>query len=46
MDTTRSDTALYRRRNILVAASVAIIAAGVAAFWYWPQGPRVVGRPW
>jgi membrane fusion protein, multidrug efflux system len=39
MDTTRSDTALYRRRNILVAASVAIIAAGVAAFWYWPQGP-------
>ena len=39
MDTNRSDTALYRRRNILVAAGVTIIAAGAAAFWYWPQGP-------
>jgi membrane fusion protein, multidrug efflux system len=39
MDTNRSDTALYRRRNILVAAGVAIVTAGAAVYWYWPQGP-------
>ena len=36
MDTNRSGTVRYRRRNILIAAGFAIIAGGAAAYWYWP----------
>src|SRR5437660_12368530 len=39
VDISRSGTAWYRRRNLLIAAAFAIIAAGGAAYWYWPQAP-------
>ena len=47
MDISRSGTARYRRRNILIAAAFAIIAAGGAAYWYWLQGsaPAPGARP-
>ena len=51
MDTNRSGTVRYRRRNILIAAGFAIIAGGAAAYWYWPPtaspgpGARPATRP-
>jgi membrane fusion protein, multidrug efflux system len=33
-------TAPRRRRGLLIAASLAILAAGGAGYWYWAQGPN------
>ena len=38
VETSRSDTARSPRRIALIAACVAILAAGGAVYWYWPQG--------
>jgi membrane fusion protein, multidrug efflux system len=47
VDTNRSGTVRYRRRNILVAAGFAIIAGAAAAYWYWPPtaAPGPAARP-
>jgi membrane fusion protein, multidrug efflux system len=38
VDINRTATARPRRRNIMIAG-FALLAAGGAAYWYWPQGP-------
>jgi membrane fusion protein, multidrug efflux system len=44
--TRRSDTVSSPRRMALIVAGVAILAAGGALYWYWPQGAAPSpGRP-
>jgi membrane fusion protein, multidrug efflux system len=35
----RGNTSVPRRRVVLIASGLAIVAAGGAAFWFWTQGP-------
>jgi len=46
VDTNHSDGARPRRRTLLIAAGLAIVAAAGAAYWYWPQATETrVARP-
>jgi multidrug efflux system membrane fusion protein len=46
VDSNRASTARSRRRKVLTAAVLTVIATGGVLYWYWPQEPaRTAGRP-
>jgi membrane fusion protein, multidrug efflux system len=41
--TRRGDTTSIRPRSLLIAAAIAVVAAGGALYWYWAPGPDAAG---